>query len=451
MDGQKVWNTIITTIKSQVSAATFRTWFSGTFVLDYKKSEGRDFLVVGLKNNFMKEQLSHRYLPMIEDIVKEKGFGRTEVVFVVAKNENSKEKSVKNEPLFSGIAPTYFNSRRKTEGLNPTHSFENFVVGPSNNLAYLAFRQVLNNLGSLYNPLFVYGPTGVGKTHLLQASGNEILNRSVDAKILYVSAEKFTNDFIESLGNKTTSSFRQKYRGVDVLLVDDAQFFAGKESTQDEFFYTFNELFLSGRQIILAGDQHPRELSRLKDRLMSRFLGGMTVDIGRPDLELRVAIIRAKCKEKGVDLDPEVVDFIAQSTHGGVRELEGILVQVLLLTKLSPGKISVSQIKDSIEKNKQVISPPTPGKIIDSISRHFRIASGDLCGSSRKANFVYPRQILMYLLRQELDLPLMGIGKIVGGRDHSTVLYGIEKIDKLIKTSQDRRDEVARIRSIFSS
>ena len=450
MGGQKVWNTIITDIKSRVSAATFRTWFSGTFVLEYKQSEERDFLVMGIKNNFLREQLSSRYLPIIEEIAKKKGFSKTEVVFVVAKSQSG-DNPGKSAPLFSGIAPTYFVQSRKIEGLNPSHTFENFVVGPSNNLAYLAFQQVLSNLGSLYNPLFIYGPTGVGKTHLLQACGNEILNRTVDAKILYASAEKFANDYIESLNNRTTQLFRQKYRGVDVLLVDDVQFLAGKQGTCDEFFFTFNELFLSGKQIILAGDRHPREFGKLQDRLLSRLLGGMTCDIAKPDLELKTAIIRAKCREKGINLEDDVVSYIAQSSQGGVRELEGILVQVLLLTKLAPGKVSIEQIRASFEKNGHKENFPTPGKIVDSVSRHFGISSGDLCGNSRKARFVYARQILMYLLRQELGFPLSGIGQIVGGRDHSTVIYGIDKIDKLVRANQDQRDEIVRIQSIFSS
>src|SRR3989338_8380014 len=252
MEGQKIWASILAGIKSQISSSTFKTWFAGSFVLDYNKTE------------------------------KKNGLLQTREFFVVSKNDWQGVLE-KNEPLFSGVAPTYIGISRKIDGLNPNHTFENFVVGSSNNLAFLAFNQVGGNLGSVYNPLFVYGPTGVGKTHLLQACGNAVLLEIVDAKVLYVSAEKFTNDYIESLRDRTMAAFRQKYRGVDLLLVDDVQFLAGKESTQDEFFYTFNELYLSGRQIVLAADRHPRELGRLKERLVSRFLGGMAVDVARPD------------------------------------------------------------------------------------------------------------------------------------------------------------------------
>ena len=347
------------------------------------------------------------------------------------------------------MAPTYIGISRKIDGLNPNHTFENFVVGSSNNLAFLAFNQVGGNLGSVYNPLFVYGPTGVGKTHLLQACGNAVLLEIVDAKVLYVSAEKFTNDYIESLRDRTMAAFRQKYRGVDLLLVDDVQFLAGKESTQDEFFYTFNELYLSGRQIVLAADRHPRELGRLKERLVSRFLGGMAVDVARPDLELRTAILKAKCRERKLNLNDEIIDYIARQCSNEVRELEGVLVQVLSLIRIS-GKISLLQIKTAIERGrKNVVIKPAPGKIIEAVSRHFKIASGDICGLRRKARLVRARQVLMYLLRQELGLPLGVIGDLIGGRDHSTVLYGIERVSKEMAADRSKNDEVLRIRSLF--
>src|SRR3990167_776250 len=448
MEGQKIWASILAGIKSQISSSTFKTWFAGSFVLDYKKNDGENLLIVGVKNNFLKEQVETRYQKIIDKTVKKNGFLKTRVIFVVSKNDRQ-EVLGKNEPLFSGVAPTYIGISRKIDGLNPNHTFENFVVGSSNNLAFLAFNQVGGNFGSVYNPLFVYGPTGVGKTHLLQACGNAVLLEIVDAKVLYVSAEKFTNDYIESLRDRTMAAFRQKYRGVDLLLVDDVQFLAGKESTQDEFFYTFNELYLSGRQIVLAADRHPRELGRLKERLVSRFLGGMAVDVARPDLELRTAILKAKCRERKLNLNDEIIDYIARQCSNEVRELEGVLVQVLSLIRIS-GKISLLQIKTAIERGrKNVVIKPAPGKIIEAVSRHFKIASGDICGLRRKARLVRARQVLMYLLRQELGLPLGVIGDLIGGRDHSTVLYGIERVSKEMAADRSKNDEVLRIRSLF--
>ncbi|MBI2327124.1 chromosomal replication initiator protein DnaA [Candidatus Curtissbacteria bacterium] len=450
MEGQKVWNTIISDIRSKMSSSTFRTWFGGASVLDYSFAESgeKKLLIIGVRNNFLKEQIETRYRPIITETVKKRGFEKTEVIFVVSKNNGEETNGKKEAPLFSGIAPAYFGSRRQAESLNPLYTFETFVVGSSNNLAYLASGQVSANLGSVYNPLFIYGPSGVGKTHLLQACGNEILSKFTAAKILYASAEKFTNDFIESLGNRSSASFRQKYRSVDLLLMDDVQFFSGKESTQDEFFNTFNELFLSGKQIILVCDRHPRELGKLKDRLISRFLGGMAVDIQRPDYELRVAIIRDKCKQRGINLDEKIVDYVAQSVQE-IRELEGILIQVLLLFKIS-GNISLEQIKLSLEKNnKTTNSIPTVGKVVEAVCRHFKTSSRDICSSSRKASLVFARQVLMYLLRNDLGLSLDGIGQIIGGRDHSTVLHGIEKIARALIADQSKRDEISRIRLFY--
>ncbi|MCR4324702.1 MAG: chromosomal replication initiator protein DnaA [Candidatus Curtissbacteria bacterium] len=449
MNGQKVWASILSGVKSQVSSSTFKTWFSGSYVMDFREEESRRLLVVGVKNNFLKEQVETRYQTVINDIIRKKGFSDCEVTFVVSEQTDSSSQ-ISDAPLFSGEAPTFINSFKKIDNLNPLHTFDNFVVGASNNLAFLAFKQVSENPGTSYNPLFVYGATGVGKTHLLQSCGNEILNKIPDAKVLYASAEKFTNDYIESLNNRTQSHFRHKYRNVDVLLVDDVQFLAGKESTQDEFFYTFNELYLAGKQIVLASDHHPRDLGKLKDRLVSRFLGGMAVDISRPDLELRVAILKAKCKEKNVVLGDGVLNFIADSSQGGVRELEGLLLQVLSLSKLTSGGITLDEIKRAIERNKRPsVAPPSPGKIIDSVSRHFRVPREELCGPKRKANIVFARQILMFILREDLGLALEAIGELVGGRDHSTIIYGVERVNKLIGENQNTRDEVARIRANF--
>jgi chromosomal replication initiator protein len=449
MNGQKVWASILSDVKNQVSTSTFKTWFSGSHVLDFKEGDSKKILVVGLKSSFLKEQVESRYRDLIEEATIRKGFSNTSVSFVVSSREKTKE-DASPAPLFSGEAPVFINSFKKTDNINHLHTFDSFVVGPSNNIAFLAFAQASEKPGNLYNPLFIFGETGVGKTHLLHSFGNDVLNKFSDAKVLYVSSEKFTNDYIESLNNRTQVHFRNKYRNVDVLLIDDVQFLAGKESTQDEFFYTFNELFLSGKQIVLACDRHPKDLGRLKERLVSRFLGGMTVDISNPDLELRIAILKSKCKEKGVVLSSEILTYIAESSNGSVRELEGLLVQALSLTKLASGKISSDDLKRVVDKNKRVVKdPPTPGKVIDTVSKHFRISKEDLCGLRRKSSIVYARQILMYLLRLDLKLPLDSIGELLGGRDHSTVIYGVDKVEGLASKSQGTRDEISRIRSSF--
>lgn len=447
MEGQKIWNYILSVIKQRVSLSTYRTWFAGSSVLEFKKTAKGDLLIVAFKNSFLREQVEARYSPLISEVANKQNRSPIKVVLVVSQ-ENLQE-VVKNDPIFSGTPKSYIANWPKAEALNPNHSFDNFVVGASNNLAYLAAKNVADNLGVTYNPFLVYGPTGVGKTHLLQAIGNAALGTVTETKVVYVSSEKFTNDFIESLRNKTQPAFRQKYRKIDLLLIDDIQFLSGKESTQDEFFFTFNELMLTGRQVVIASDQHPKELGRLKERLIGRFLAGMAADIGIPDLEMKVAILKSKCQMRGLALDDEATNFIAETCPGGARELEGLIVTLLAKISLSGG-ISFNEIREAIENNRAASAINlTHGVIINAVSEHFKISAQDLCGGSRKQRLVLPRQILMYLLRKELKLPLEQIGEILGGRDHSTILYGIEKVQKTIEENRLAYDEILRVESLF--
>ena len=450
MSGQKIWNNILSNFKTQVSTSTFKTWFSGTFVLDLKSEDGHDLLIVGVKNSFVREQIESRYREAILKSTRAVGHKNLSVIFVVSQKEETGG-TAKAGPLFSGRPLDFIAKSKSPDSLNLSHTFENFVVGFSNNLAYLAATQVVPSLGSLYNPFLVFGPTGVGKTHLLQAIGNDVLAKTVNAKVLYVTAEKFTNDYIESLNNKTQQAFRAKYRSSDVLLVDDVQFFAGKESTQDEFFYTFDELHIAGKQIILVSDRHPREIARLKDRLISRFLGGMACGISYPDLEMKTAILTSKCKARGISLAGEIINYLAESCRGGARELEGSLISILALSKLSGGKVDLEEIKAATFRGAVPNAPAvTPGKIMDVVCKHFRVSNDDLRGPSRKSGLVAARQTLMYLLRKQLGLPLEAIGDLLGGRDHSTIIYGIEKMEVACR-NQTKNDEILRLSTAISS
>ncbi len=439
-DGQKVWGDILSGLKLSISSSTFRTWFAGSYLMDYKKGENQNLLVVGVKNSFLKEQIEKRYLSKIEQVLLEKNLARDRVLFVVSQKI---EQTAERTPLFSGIAPQYFAPLKNADSINPNHTFDNFVVGPSNNLAYLAASQVSSELARVYNPLVIYGPSGVGKTHLLQAVANEVLAKYEDAKILYVTAEKFTNDYLESLRNKTQSAFRSKYRSVHLLIVDDIQFLAGKESTQDEFFHTFNELYLSGKQLVVASDKHPKELGRLNERLVSRLMGGMSADVGFPDYELRVGIIRIKCAERKVKLTSETVEFIASNCQGGARELEGMLTNVLAQIKMT-GSFENTQFKAVSNKK-----TTTKDQIIDVVCGHFKTNIGELKSSSRMASLVCARQILMYFLRLELSLSLDEVGSCFG-RDHSTVIHSLNKVRIKISQNQKFADEVSRLRETIN-
>lgn len=448
MDGQKLWNNILIGVKSQVTASSFKTWFAGSQVLDFQKKGEKDLLVVAVKNNFIKEQLEKKFSEMLCQIAKEKGFRGLELLFVVS--NQPKEDSKVDKPLFTGVVPGYFANYKNSKTLNPNYTFENFVVGESNNLAYAAAKHIIDNLGAAYNPLLLWGPTGVGKSHLLQAIGNLALGQYENLQVVYVNSERFTNDYIDSLRNKTQAAFRRKYREVDLLLVDDIQFFSAKESTQDEFFYTFNELYLSQKQLVMATDQHPKDLSRVKERLISRFLGGMAVNIGLPDLEMKTAIIKVKCQNQNIMLNGEIVDYLVQNCDGGARELEGLLTSLFAHMKLAGSKLSIEDIMSIVGKQNSKLSLTiTPQKIIKAVCGYFKIDPGLITSKSRKANLVSARQTLMYLLRRRSNLALDEIGDLLGGRDHSTVIYGVEKIEKSIISNQIKKDEILRIESLM--
>jgi len=314
----------------------------------------------------------------------------------------------------------------------------------------MAASQVSGNVGQSYNPLVFWGPTGVGKTHLMQAIGNDVVSRYPESKVLYVTSEKFTNDYLESLANRSQSAFRQKYRSVDLLLFDDLQFLAGKESTQDEFFHTFNELVLSGKQVVAVCDRHPRELSKLKERLVSRFLGGMCGGIGFPVYGMKVAIINSKCKERDVNLENEVVDYLARECTGGARELEGLLTTTLAQLKINQG-FSVDNIKDVVGLNLKKLNNATAADVVPVVSKYFKVRVSDICGKSKKSKTSNARQAAMYLMRTMFSLPLVNIGDFFGGRNHSTVLHSIGKVEGLLSTHCEFRDDVLRLKEILSA
>ncbi len=445
-DGQKVWGDVLSALKVSVSASCFKTWFSGSYVMDSKPLGDKKVLVVGVKSGFLKEQIEKRYMTFIDETLRSNNYGDFGVVFVVSQRENG-HAADSAAPLFSGTAPSYISTNRGADALNSGHIFANFMVGPSNNIAHLAAVQVAANLGKSYNPLVLWGPTGVGKTHLMHAIGNEVLTKYENAKVLYVTSEKFTNDYLESLANHTQSGFRNKYRSVHLLLFDDVQFLAGKESTQDEFFHTFNELVISGRQVVVVSDKHPRELGKLKDRLVSRFLGGMCADVGYPDIEMKTAIVASKCRERGIVLADDVVNFIATECRGGARELEGVLTNVLAQMRLS-GQLSTDSLKNYIGKQ-GVNTTVSQGQIVEAVTKHFKTRYSDLKGSSRRAGIVWARQVAMYLMRNLLQLPYEAIGDFFGGRDHSTVMHSIVKVEGEYDNKPTIRDDILRIKGLL--
>jgi chromosomal replication initiator protein len=338
--------------------------------------------------------------------------------------------------------------------LNPRYTFESFVVGSSNDFAHAACQAVAKSPGTKYNPLFIYGGVGLGKTHLMQAVGNEILRRDRGKRIEYVTIESFTNEFINSISKKKNESFVEKYRNVDVLIIDDMQFLAGKEKTQDEFCHTFNALHQANKQIIISSDKPPKQLVMLEDRLISRFEMGITVDIQPPDLETRSAIIQTKAQAQGIILSLDVIDFIARHAQSNIRELEGTLTKVLADAEHRGGEVTLARVQQLLAAEaaaRPKLKPLSPKLILERVAGYYDLQVADICGPKRDKEIVVPRQITMYLMRHEMGLSFPKIAAAVGGRDHTTAMHSVQKIEKQVEADDNLRSEVQAIRERMSA
>ncbi|HEX9076321.1 MAG TPA: chromosomal replication initiator protein DnaA [Anaerolineae bacterium] len=466
MNANDVWHATLGELQLQMTKATFDTWVRPTYAIAY--ADGA--MVVGVHSPYAKEWLENRLHTTIQRTLT--GIlGRSAEVRYVVKDKSLARDGGENDSrryLFSSIpdADSEFNedepelglpvveppapktgsgefSNRTSASLNPKYTFETFIVGNSNRLAHAAARAVAEHPGESYNPLFIYGGTGMGKTHLLHALGQ--LPLSNFKRVLYVSSETFTNDLINSIRNQSTSEFRRYYREIDVLLIDDIQFIGGKESTQEEFFHTFNHLHSANKQIVISSDRHPRAIPTLEDRVRSRFEGGMVTDIQPPDLEMRIAILRVKAEGQSAAVPDEVLDFIARKVQSNIRELEGALTRVLGYARLMGTPLTV----DLAEKVLQDIlrhQPITVDQVLAAVAEYYRVDIADLTGRSRNKEVVLPRQMAMYLLREETGASLPQIGELLGGRDHTTVMYAHDKMTEQIETDNQRRREAIAIK-----
>lgn len=342
--------------------------------------------------------------------------------------------TLKTEQSTSSTVPSL--PPRAAGNQNSKYTFDTFVVGPTNKMAHAVAVAVAESPGVSYNPFFLYGGAGLGKTHLMHSIAHHIRETRKDLKVLYVSSENFTNELIDSINKNKNKDFRDKYRNIDVLLIDDIQFIIGKESTQEEFFHTFNELYDANKQIVISSDKHPKEISTLEERLRSRFEWGITADIQPPDYETKMAILKKRAELESLDVPEEVMHFIATNINSNIRELEGALTKVCAFGKLENKPVSLElaehALKDTIENQREI----TPKLIIDIVSEHFNVTSNDIISNKRSKDIAHPRQICMYLCREYTDVSLQNIGKIMGGRDHSTVMHGHEKIQNSLKNDE---------------
>lgn len=427
MDNLRLWHKFLQLIKPLVGADNFRAYFIKTTL----KSYNGDKIVLSTPSAFIKENLAQKYKKSIEDIF-EKLLNKKVSIEVLVKEADKQAES--NAEDFFQPAET------KTSFLNPKYTLDNFVVGPTNNVAFAAAQAVAQNPGTSYNPLFIYGGTGVGKTHLMLGIGNAISKKHPSYKINFCSSEKFTNDYVHALQTKQFSAFRSRYRSVNVLLIDDIQFFSGREGTQEEFFHTFNELSSINSQIVITSDRPPYEIAKLEDRLKSRFQGGLMVDIQLPDFDTRVAILRNKCAEQGSYLSDSCLNLISASVETNARDLEGKLTQILQslkTTNLAPTEENIRILLG--KKQTEEIKNLTPKQIIAKICQYFAVKLPDLTGPKRIKELILPRHLTMYILSQDLNMTVEKIGELLGGRDHTTVMHGRDKIKKM--ATEDRETQ----------
>ena len=445
METKGIWQGVLGEIELSGPHASFTTWFKNT-----ELEEIRDGVaVVAVPNIFVKAQLDKKFLSQVCDVLKRTDIAPNGVLFEVKtegkKHAISRDLSVDKDTeriVESLILPS---RKSSTTNLNPRYTFDNFIVGSSNDLAYAAARAVADHPGDKYNPLFLYGGAGLGKTHLMQAIGNDIVRRQPKARVLYTTTEAFVNEFLDYIRFKK-QGFSDKYRNVDVLIVDDMQFIANKEKTQDEFFHTFNDLHQNNKQIIISSDKPPKSIPTLTDRLRSRFEWGMAIDIQMPDYETRCAIITAKAGQSGMELDPSVVEYLATNIKTNIRELEGALNQILAYSEMSGITPDVA-ITEGMISNIKKTRPQhiTAKQIIDKTARYFQIDPKDICSPKRDRHIVVPRQIAMYLLRNELKLSFPVIAKELGRKDHTTAMHSVEKITRESKLNMTVREQISDI------
>jgi chromosomal replication initiator protein len=449
-----LWQSVLGEIELSVSHATFTTWFKNTELVDQNESG----IVIAVPNIFAKKQFEVKFNDQIKGVLAKNGINPKQITYTITttgkKTRVSRETTPTSQtaddilPTSSPTRSTHSQDSQTTQsgGLNPRYTFDNFIVGSSNDLAYTASQAVAANPGVKYNPLYLYGGVGLGKTHLMQAIGNEITKNRPDTRVLYISIETFVIEYLDTVRFKK-KGFSEKYRNVDVLIVDDMQFIAGKEKTQEEFFHTFNHLHQNNKQIIISSDKPPKSIPTLTERLRSRFEMGMTIDVQMPDFETRCAILKAKASLSGVELGQETVEYLANNIKTNVRELEGALNQLLAYAEMrgiSPDTSTAEGLLGNVRHSRP--QHITSKQIIEKTAKHFQIQVDEVCGSKRDKHIVVPRQIAMYLLRSELHLSFPKIAGELGRKDHTTAIHSVEKIEKAIKLDFLIREQVASIR-----
>ncbi len=432
---EDLWQAVLGEIELTVSRGSFVTWFKNTKMLRHKDN----VLVIGVPNVFIKQQLERKYNDMVLETLAKNGIVPERVDYKIHSGITQNKKA-DEEPMILGAQPataphnvqqlttTLTHSYR--QGLNERYTFESFIVGSGNELAYAACQSIAQNPGTKYNPLFLYGGVGIGKTHLVQAVGNAVLAKNPGARVVYASTEQFVQEFVDALRFKKTTDFAKHYRSADVLIVDDMQFIAGKEKMQEEFFHTFNALHQANKQIIISSDKQPKEIPTLEERLRSRFAWGMTIDMQNPDFETRCAIVQTKAQHHSVVLPQPVVEYLSNLVQSNIRELEGALNQLLAFCEMRGLAPDLSIATSLLGSNKTRPKHISAKQIIERTAKYFQLPMEDMLGPKRDKDIVVPRQIAMYMLRNELHLSFPKIARELGRKDHTTAIHSVDKIEK---------------------
>jgi len=442
MDTEQLWTTCLGELEVLLSRANFTTWFKDTSIIKIEN----DTVVIGTPNSFTKEWLEKKYREQILSTLNKLAREIKKIEFIIRSQKETKTAKPSLKSLKKELeVKTQDVGKKESESLNPRYNFDNFVIGESNRLAHAAAQAVAKNPGVTYNPLFIYGGVGLGKTHLMQAIGNQVLKEDKKKNVIYTTCEKFTNEFISLIRKGKSEKFKNNYRNADVLLIDDIQFITGKDRTQEEFFHTFNALHGKDKQIVITSDRPPKAIPSLEARLISRFEWGMIADINPPDLETRIAILQNKIAEKKYNnIDNEVIAYIAKNIQNNIRELEGALNRIIAYSELNNKTPTLEDAKnilgESIINKKQKIIAPK--ELLKEISDYFDISIEQLLGPRRNKELVYPRQISAYLLREELNLSFPKIGKELGGKDHTTIMHACKKIAKELQINEVIKHEI---------
>ncbi len=452
MDAKQVWRAALGELQVSLSPANYETWLRDTHLVDVDEQRFR----ISVPNGFAKDWLETRYRSLISQTLARVVGYSVQVEFVVSTDSDPQPApTATTQPV--RVEPTRVGATEGGGGgatnLNPRYMFANFIVGSANRLAHAASLSVAERPGHAYNPLFLYGGVGLGKTHLMHAIGNAVVTKFPRKRVVYATSEKFTNEFITSIQQGKIDEFRSRYRRIDLLLIDDIQFIADKERTQEEFFHTFNAIHEDGKQIVLSSDRPPKAILTLEERLRSRFEWGLIADLTAPDLETRIAILRAKAEEQGTPITSDVIEFIARKVVSNIRELEGALNRIVAYAAMGAMPISIELAQAVLSnvlynpKKRQV----TPERIAQAVSDYYGVGMDALKGQKRERSIVVPRQIAMYLMREETDVSLLRIGAELGGRDHSTVLHACDKINREMQANDEMRREVAAVREMIYS